>query len=786
MPTTAARELSAAAAQTPLAPAWLTLALPEVDALVTAAIAQHKLPGCVIAIGRRGGVLFQRAYGDRAIVPARERMTEDTIFDLASLTKAVATTTAAHYLIEHGQLSLDATVGELLPEAGLRARGITLRMLLSHTSGLPAVTPVSEFEPSIAVARANVLRVLPVTSPGARYQYSDIGFIWLGEILERVAREPLDQLVERALIRPLALTQTGYRPIPELRARIAPTELTEHRAQAIIRGVVHDPRAFRLGGVAGNAGLFSDAADLSRVARMLLSHGELDGTRVLAERTVQQLSAPQPAAGVVRTLGWDVRSPHSRNRGKLLSARAFGHGGFTGTALWIDPEQDLFVVFLSNRVHPDGQGDVLDLTAAVTDAAVRGVVRALPCPLPDERVRAGIDVLREHAFAELQGATPRRVGLLTHRAARALDGTTTVELLAQAVDLRAIFTPEHGLDAAVEGVVANGALASASAKRRAIPIYSLFGKTRRPTPAMLRDLDVLVIDLVDVGTRFYTYASTVREALIAASEAHLPVLLLDRPNPIGGTQVEGPMLDPGRRSFVNHHPLPVRHGLTLAELATLIAADLGLQLDLRVVPVAGYQRAMQQADTGLAWHPPSPNLKTADAALLYPAVGLLEGTPLSVGRGTDTPFELIGAPFIDGAALANTLMRATVPGVAFSPIDFTPSVAPFAGQRCRGVKLQITDRKAFSSERTGFALIGALLELYKPQWQRAQLIRLLGHQRTLRALERGQSFDAIHAASAPELAAFEQRRSAVLRYPLCLPGVVGAPVAKTLAANHAP
>jgi uncharacterized protein YbbC (DUF1343 family) len=376
-------------------------------------------------------------------------------------------------------------------------------------------------------------------------------------------------------------------------------------------------------------------------------------------------------------------------------------------------------------------------------------------------------VLRAVGCARRAG---KRGGLLTHRAARAADGRTSLELIAEAKDVKlvAVLTPEHGLDADVEGAIKHGALG-------ATPVYSLFGKKtggtdsfggqRRPTPAMLQGLDVLVIDLVDVGTRFYTYASTVREALIAARDARLPVLLLDRPNPIGADVVEGPMLDANIRSFVNHHRLPLRHGLTLGELALLLAADLGLDVPLELVRVSGYTRNATYAETGLTWSAPSPNLRSAQAALLYPAIGLLEGTVLSVGRGTDKPFEQLGAPFIDSAALIAALPA--LPGVAFVPASFTPSEGPFAGMPCKGLALTVTDARAYSAARTGVALIAALLRLYAEPWDHAQLIRLLGHARTLRALERGVSFERIEPLWQPALDAYRARRAQVLQDPVC-------------------
>jgi len=783
-----------AARAKPAAPEPPQLELPAIDALLRDAIAAGKLPGAVIAIGRSTGIVWQRAYGSRALVPAREPMTLDTVFDLASLSKSVATTTAAMWLVEHGKLALDAKVASYLPEIPQSARFVTVRQLLLHTSGLPGVVSLQELVGGPERARERLLETEPQHMPGTRYQYSDIGFIWLGIVLERASGEPLDALVKRVMLDPLAMTDSRYvtasSPKPDARwlARIAPTEMTEARPVALIRGEVHDPLAYRIGGVAGNAGLFSTARDLSQFARMLLGHGALlephGRTVVLDEATTAALTEPRRVAGFTRTYGWDVHSPHSRNRGALLSPRAFGHGGFTGTALWIDPEQDLFVVFLSNRVHPDGRGNVIELTARVTDAAVSGVARAAACPLPDEPVLPGVDVLQRERFARIAG---KRVGLLTHRAARAADGTETLEVFARAreITLAAVLTPEHGLDAKAEGVIESATHPASSAVR--VPVYSLFGKRkaaaqppgapppvpikppysegRRPTAEMLRGLDVIVIDLVDVGTRFFTYASTVRETLIAASEARLPVLLLDRPNPLGASRIEGPMLDPGIRSFVNHYSLPIRHGMTLGELAVLMARELGLRVQPEVVRVAGYQRDDLWTDTRLTWLPPSPNLTSETAALLYPSVGVLEGTNVSVGRGTNAPFAQVGAPFIDGERMAATLNAAAVPGVVFRPTTFTPSAGPHRGTACNGVTVGVSDPRAYSSALTALALVRAMLG--EPGWDDAQLMRLLGHRRTWSALKRNVKLDTIVAGWQPELDAFAARRQQTLLYPLC-------------------
>jgi CubicO group peptidase (beta-lactamase class C family) len=529
-PAPAAEKLAPAAK--PEQPPEPQLAIPEIDALVADALAAHRMPGCVIAIGRRDGLRFLRAYGQRALVPQPEAMTEDTIFDLASLTKPIATASAIMVLAERGKLELTAPAARVLPELDRPAtRRITVQDLLLHAAGLPIENPMRDFAQGPTAAITAMLRHDPVR-PRGRFAYSDLGYLWLGELVHRAAGEPLDVFTRQTLFAPLGMRDTGFNPDPTLLPRIAPTEVTDDRPEApptplpagarangedpaapyspwhpggafkLIQGVVHDPRAYRLGGVAGNAGLFSTARDLSRFARMLLGGGALDGVRVLSAQSVATMTRPHALGDSVRALGWDIHSHYSRLRGTLLSPRAYGHGGFTGTSLFIDPERDLFVVLLSNRVHPDGKGSVISLAAAVTDAAVRALQRdaadraakpdgseagpaasadpALPGSVNTANpVRAGIDVLRASGYALLQG---KRIGLLTHLAARAADGQTTLALLEHApgVQLRAVFSPEHGLDVSHEGPVRDGRRPA-----RGVPVYSLFGATRAPSAQML-------------------------------------------------------------------------------------------------------------------------------------------------------------------------------------------------------------------------------------------------------------------------------------------------------------
>jgi uncharacterized protein YbbC (DUF1343 family) len=328
------------------------------------------------------------------------------------------------------------------------------------------------------------------------------------------------------------------------------------------------------------------------------------------------------------------------------------------------------------------------------------------------------------------------------------------------VTLAAIFSPEHGLSGRREGVIA-----SSSQSPQGAPVHSLFGPNRRPTPEMLKGLDVLVVDLVDVGTRFYTYMSTLRELLRAAGEHELPVIVLDRPNPLGGLLVEGPVLDAGVRTFVNHYALPVRHGLTAGELATLMNAEQRFGAALQVVEARGLRRETGYEASGLRWSPPSPNLHSVDAALLYPGVGLLEASNVSVGRGTKQPFEVVGAPFVESARLLARLRAARLPGVRFSAIDFTPARDRHAGEVCHGVKLTVTDRALFRPVRTGLEIAAALHALYGERFELAKVMKLLGSAAAVDGLRAGTRIAALERAWEPELFAYRERARPFERYP---------------------
>ena len=748
--------------------------LARIDGAVGEAVAAGDLPGAVVLVWHAGHTVYRKAFGRRAVVPEPEPMTVDTIFDLASLTKVVATTTAVMLLVEEGRVRLGVPAARYLPGFGRHGKeGITVEQLLTHVSGLRAGFDLErEFE-GYATAIEQAFDERPVAPPGARFIYSDLNFVLLGELVGRVGGLPLETFAARRIFEPLGMDDTMFRPPPRLRARIAPTEACAGLewpcaggGATMLRGVVHDPTARRMGGAAGHAGLFGTASDLARFAAMVLSDGALGRARVLAPLTVARMTslATPPGLGDRRGLGWDIDSRYAGSRGDLFPIGSFGHTGFTGTSIWIDPASETVVILLSSRVHPDGEGDVRALRARVATLAAAAVA-ARPARADaaagtgrDAEVQAGIDVLRGDGFARLRGA---RVALLTNQTGRARDGARTLDLLwaAPAVEVRAVLSPEHGFRGDVDEAVAD-----AREPETGLPIYSLYGATRRPTARMLDGVDTLVVDLQDVGARFYTYAATMAYAMEAAAGRGLRVVVLDRPNPITGAAVEGPPLDASEQGFTGYLSLPVRHGLTLGELARLFNAERRLGVDLEVVELRGWRRELWFDETGLPWVNPSPNIRTVTQAVLYPGIGAIEGANLSVGRGTDTPFERLGAPWVDGAALARRLNARRLPGVRFYPVTFTPRSSRYAGQPCEGVQIIVTDRAALAPVHVGLEIAAALHRLHGDRLEVDGTVHLLGSHAALERILAGEDPAAVAAGWAAGERAWRSRRAPYLLY----------------------
>lgn len=757
----------------------------QIDQLVADGIAAKAAPGAVVLVGRDDQTVYEKAYGTRATVPSTEPMTLDTVFDLASLTKVVATTTAVMTLVEQGRVRLNDPVASFVPGFARYGKGgITVRHLLTHVSGLrPDVDlhPWTGYDAAIALAVDEV----PTASPGEQFVYSDINFFLLGDIVARVTGEALDVYLKRVVFGPLGMRDTGFLPAKAMVPRIAPTERCAEQDAwpckrpdaAPLRGVVHDPTARRMGGVAGHAGLFSTAQDLKRFVRMLINGGELDGVRILSPATVARMITPVtlPANAGTRGLGWDIDTSFSSNRGDLFPIGSFGHTGFTGTSLWIDPASKSYVIFLSSRLHPDGVGDVGVLRsriATVAAAALSGGTSAnLPYqsnqsnqsnrpnpPNPPQPVLAGIDVLARDGFAKLKG---KRVGLITNHTGVARDGKSTIDLLhtAPGVQLVALFAPEHGIRGVLDADVP-----AERDQKTGLTIHSLYGDTRRPTDAMLAGIDTLVIDLQDIGSRFYTYPATTGYVLEEAARRKIAVMVLDRPNPVNGWQIEGPNQSEPIREFIAYFPMPVRHGLTLGELARVFNTEKKINADLTVIPVDNWRRDYWYDETGLAWINPSPNMRNLNQAALYPGIGAIEYSNVSVGRGTDQPFEQFGAPWIDGSRLAAALNARKLPGIRFYPVAFTPTASKYARQACQGVFMVITNRATLQPVRVGLEIAGALFTLFGEQYQLENTALLLGSPDSLERVKRGEDPAVVAARWSADEARWRQLRAKYLLY----------------------
>ncbi|WP_018606100.1 exo-beta-N-acetylmuramidase NamZ domain-containing protein [Uliginosibacterium gangwonense] len=744
-------------------------ALAPLERIAETEIASGHVPGAVVLVGQGTQVIYLRAFGYRAVHPIEDAMTTDTVFDLASLTKVVATTPSILRLVERGTLSLDTPVAHYWPKFAQHGKGaITVRQLLSHTSGLPAGIDVGQIRKHQDVLN-RLAAVKPVVRAGGDPLYSDVNFAVLGELVHRVSNQPLNTFAARYIFEPLGMADTGFLPNEAKHMRIAPTnpDGSEWR-----RGKVHDPLASSLGGVSGNAGLFATATDLSRFAQALLAGGE----GILQPTTVMAMFSPQThLAASPLGLGWRINAPLASNRAALPPYGAASHLGYTGTGLWIDPVTGTYVVILTNRVHFD-HGDAAPLRAKIIDAVAEAIGRLAPEQIVERRpelsarltpyipktvaqpVWAGIDVLEAQTFASLDGM---RIALLTNRSGVDAAGRRSIDVLfhAQNLQLKAIWSPEHGLGANHEGRIANDTDALTG-----LPVYSLYSKTRQPTEEMLAGLDAVVVDLQDVGARFYTYASTLALVMEAASKHSLKVVVLDRPNPLNGTTVQGPLLDLELRSFTGYWPLPVRHGLTLGEFARLFQGEASLALDLTVVPMQKYRRDMWYDETGLPWLPPSPNLTSLTATILYPGVGMIEGGEISVGRGTDHPFELVGAPWINGPQFAAELERLALPGVRFAVVEFEPVVSPYAGKRCYGVQLQVSDRDTLDTPALSLALATTLHHLYPQHFLLANTLGSIGNRATLDAMRANVSVREIVDDWHRSIDAFVTRRAPYLLY----------------------
>jgi SSS family transporter len=940
-----------------------------VSAAINTAIAQKKLPGAVVVVGHGGKVVFEQAYGVRKLAgepgldgkpsPA-EPMTTDTIFDMASMTKVMVTSVAVMQLYEAGKLDLDAPVAKYLPEFDAstpnnttssangatpyqpgaqpqepaskekkRAEGptypasdkakVTIRELLTHYSGLPPDVDLKDAWGLAAPDKAEGIRRAMnsslTTAPGTHFEYSDINYIVLGALVEKLSGERLDEYALQHIFTPLQMTHTRYLPadkkcgvvgvatwtgggegivVPcgngssfwerqQWVPNIAPTAHdnegtaeTNPNFDHLLRGTVHDPTTRRMGGVAGQAGVFSTADDTARFAQALLDRlAGRPSNFPLKRETLELMTTPEqpdsaensatvftpegePTKGVAeRGFGWDINSAYSRPRGSVFPTvypattilgrqyvpASFGHTGFTGTSLWLDPASDTYVILLSNAIHPRGNPPISPLRGEVATAAARALgihsvslapvilseaknprissaVSQSPATAPSTpalsgsappRVLTGIDVLEATNFAALKEAAARngghlRIGLLTNQTGVDAHGRRTIDVLrgiGDGVELTTLFSPEHGIFGAKDSTNI-GPEVDPTSGLKVISLYGAKDSDRWPKLEDLKKLDAVVIDLQDAGVRFYTYETLVGYFIQAAAcqklegGNDLEVFVLDRPNPIGGQQVQGPISN-NPWSYINYYMTrPIRHGMTLGEMANYYQSDLQTcytedkkngtatagfdkSADLTVIPMQGWRREEFFDETGVPWVNPSPNLRSVTEATLYPALGMMDATNVSVGRGTATPFEVFGAgataatkdapalpAWFDSKVVASCLTARKIPGVAFSATTFAvaddANHYPYHGQTIKGVRLTVTDRAALDSPELGIEILSALHHLYPTQFKLDKAAPLVANAETMAALARGDDPRTIAAAWAQGLAEFKARREKYLLY----------------------
>ena len=749
------------------------------DELVKEAVERKGVPGAVLLIARDGNIVWRKAYGVAGARPQARPMREDTVFDVASLTKTIVAT-AAMKLIEESKMELDAPVGNYLApfkNAGGEKAQITIRHLLTHASGLPAGIGTAGKTWTTSQIVEDIAGLKQKHAPGSAFLYSDLSFITLGAVIEAVSGKTLDAYCQETIFTPLGMMDSGFRPQGDLALRAASTSPEDDMPKS--RGKVHDPTAAALGGVSGSAGVFSTADDLARFCQMFLNGGEYGGVRVLKPETVALMTSKQsPFAGSARALGFDLDSAYSI-RGALPPG-SFGHTGFTGTSLWIDPLTKSFVILLANGVHAKPAipaltplrrmvSNVLATSFADLPLGPGRLAATLPKSLEEyAQVQTGLDVLIAENFKRLEG---KKVGVVCNHTAVDRKGTHLVDAMFanKNINIVALFAPEHGIRGALDESIKNSVDEKTGLKINSLYDTSLpIEKRYRPTAEMLAGIDTLVFDIQDIGVRYYTYSSTLGYILEAAAQNKIKVLVLDRPNPLGGLTVEGPLLDPQWASFIAYHTMPISHGMTFGELALMFNIERKIGADLEVVKMPNWNRRILFDQTGITWVNPSPNIRNVRQAAVYPGVGFLEGMPLSVGRGTDTPFEVIGAPWMDGVALADNLNARRLPGVSFAPVRFKPTSSKHKDVECGGIQIMLWDRRLCRPTELGIHLADALARLF-PQNIDAKTLeimhRWIGNKIIPEQIAKGTPPEEIIASWSKDVDTWKARRTPFLLYP---------------------
>ena len=719
----------------------------ELQAALVKAVKAAGAPGAVAYVGHRDQTLYHGAAGQRQLVPVTQPATAMTPYDLASLTKVVATATAVMILRDEGALDLDQPADELVPIPAFNT--LTVRQLLTHTAGLPSFKPWYVDASTLNEYLWRMARLPLSWRPGTRRNYSDLGFMILGKVVELVSRDSLGAFCDRRIFRPLGMSNTVFRPPETWRSTCAATEQCPWRGR-VMAGEVHDESAYAVGGVSGHAGLFATAEDLARFCRAFLT------AQILPEATIDEMTRlGQVPYYPWQGLGWKLDPWMGGSEGFLPARTAIGHTGWTGTAIWMDRASGYFAILLSNTCHPRrGQRN---------NRALRRVfyTRTAATLYPrSTNVHTGLDRVLRESFDPLRG---RRIALLTNHAAVDQLGRHILDVLAlePEVMLKRIYSPEHGLEGRAE---AGERIPSQSGP---IPITSLYGGQKQPARDELEGIELFVADLPDVGARYYTYMATLRDCMAACAQARVPVLVLDRPNPLGGAVLEGPIATK-TGSPVCCAPLPIRHGMTLGELALFFwKTDFrGKRLQVMVNAVDNWPRERLFGDSALPWVPPSPNIPTPETALLYVGMCLFEGTNLNEGRGTDTPFALLGAPWLDPEAVLAQLDPQEHEGCALEAMPYTPRAIPgkaskprFEKEVCQGIRVTVHNAERVRAFTLAAALLRAIRLRHPDAFEWTPFFDILAGGPWLRErINAGVKALDLVQELAPDLDAFDRKR----------------------------
>ncbi len=668
----------------------------EIRAALVSAVRDTKAPGAVLYVGNLEQTHFFEATGLRQRTPLSLRAEKDTLYDLASLTKVIVTTTLVLKLRDAGKVRLDQSIADIVPIPAFRE--ITIHHLLTHTAGL---NPGKPYYKELTTIDDMLMRYALEgidRKPGVASVYSDVSYMLLGRMVELIERDTLDAIAVERIFDPLGMKRTRYKPPKEWAANCAATEKCEWR-ERVIAGEVHDENTSAVGGVAGHAGLFSTAEDLALFCRALL------GGKLLKPATVDEMIALTHVPNYPwQGLGWQLDPWRGKSMGYLPSRTAFGHTGWTGTSIWLDRKTNLFSILLGNTCHPSRTSrDNAVFRRTIHDAIAKQFFPATT------NAHGGLDRVMKEDFAKV---SDKRIALLTNHAAVDQLGRPIRDVLAMAPDprLHILYSPEHGLAGQAE------AGATVIAQKADVRVVSLYGEQKEPTAAELEEIDWFVIDLQDIGARYYTYMATMKRCLSACARAKKPVLVLDRPNPLGGIVLEGPIATV-TASDVCSAPIPVRHGMTMGELARFfLDTELkGSKLDLEISYLDSWSPEGLFSECSLPWVPPSPNIPTPETALLYVGMCLFEGTNLNEGRGTETPFAVAGAPWLDAKAVVGEIRAEDCPGCELEAVTYTPrAIAGKASDprhkdhECQGIRIHIRNPHEVRSFRTALALLCAI------------------------------------------------------------------------------